>query len=423
MDKAVRVLVISTSDSVGGAARAAYRIHQAVIETGIDSRMLVKIKETSDKTVIPLDDFVPKNPFYKAFTWVLNKLKNKWQHYVWGMYPGKSGLYMSDLRSTSINGALKKMEYDVLHLHWINQRFLPLDSLPKNKPIVWTLHDSWPFCGICHLPFDCKGYESFCGCCPALQSNNASDLSNRVWRRKKKIYRDLDFHIVSPSHWLAVCAGKSSLFKGLDIRVIPNAIDTDLFCPVEKPSLKADMGLESAKHYLLFGAMNALGDKNKGFLFLVEALERVSSSRFREMELIVFGTNDSLDDHVAGMKVINMGVINDNRKVASLYQVASITVVPSLSENLSCTIMESLSCGTPVVAFNIGGNNDLIDHKINGYLAEPKDSESLAQGILWCLSNNENGMMSKKARQKVLDNYTAREIGERYAALYRSLKG
>jgi glycosyltransferase involved in cell wall biosynthesis len=421
--KAVRVLVISTSDTVGGAARAAYRIHQAVTETGIESRMLVKNKGTNDKNVVSLDSFVFKNPFYRALTWALDKVKNKWQHYVWGKYPARSRYYMSDLRSTSMSGALKKMEYDVLHLHWINQRFLPLGSLPKDKPIVWTLHDSWPFCGICHLPFDCKGYEAACGCCPALQSNSASDLSNRVWRRKKNLYKDLELHIVAPSRWLAECARKSSLFKGLDIRVIPNAIDSDLFCPGERSSLYADLGLDSRKHYLLFGAMNALRDDNKGFRFLVEALERVSGSWNQGVELIVFGTDDSLNNQIAGMKVINMGVIHDNRKVASLYKAASITVVPSLSENLSCTIMESLSCGTPVVAFNIGGNNDLIDHKENGYLAKPKDSESMAQGILWCLSNNESGIMSVKARQKVLANYTSKKIGEQYAALYRSLIG
>ena len=423
MDKTVKVLAVSTTDSVGGAARAAYRIHLAVRETGIESCMFVKNKETIDENITSLDEFAPKNPLSKAFIWFLEKLKNKWQHYVWGKYPGRSEYYMSDLRSTCINGALKKMKCDVLHLHWINQRFLPLDSLPKDKPIVWTLHDSWPFCGICHLPFDCRGYEVACGRCPALRSNRTSDLSNRVWRRKKKIYKDLKLHIVTPSHWLATCAEKSSLFKDLDIRVIPNAIDTDLFRPGEKESLYAEFGLDFRKHYLLFGAMNALRDENKGFRFLVEALARVPDSWLQGMELIVFGADDLIDEHIAGMKVINMGVIHDNRKVASLYQVASITIVPSLSENLSCTIMESLSCGTPVVAFDIGGNSDLIDHKINGYLAKSGDSESLVQGILWCLSNNENGSMSKKARQKVLDNYTPKKIGEQYAALYRSLIG
>lgn len=421
MGNKVRVLSVCSSDSSGGAARAAYRIHFAVQGFGVESRMFVKDKKTKDAFVISLKDFVPRNVLYKAFDWARNKVKNKWQRLLWRKYPDRSMYYMSDLRSTDIHGALQKLDYDVLHLHWINQRFLPLDKLPKDKPIIWTLHDSWPFCGICHLPMDCSGYSQECGDCPALRSDDSHDLSHVIWKKKERIYKSLDLHIVAPSRWIAGCAQKSSLLGRFDIRVIPNCIDTDVFSPGDRDEACEKLHLDSGKKYLLFGAMNALRDDNKGFRFLIEALQSISSLLPEGTELIVFGSNDPFDKQMAGTNVVDMGIIRDNRTVVSLYRVAAVTIVPSLSENLSCTIMESMSCGTPVVAFNVGGNDDLIDHEVNGYLAKKQDNDDLAKGILWCLGNNQSGLISQSARRKVLENYTSEKIGKLYAGLYRSL--
>ena len=419
----MRVLSVCTSDSLGGAARAAYRIHRAVLDLGVGSRMFVKNKGTRGEDVIALGDLTPKSPFYSAFDWFRNKCKNQIQRFSWRRYPGRSMSYMSDLRATDIHGALRVLEYDILHLHWINRRFLPMDELPKDKPIVWTLHDSWPFCGICHLPMDCKGFERVCGNCPALKSDSLHDLSHNVWKKKARLYSQLNLHIVAPSNWMAECAQKSSLLGSFDIRTIPNCIDVDLFSPGDRNEACESLHLDSEKTYILFGAMNAVRDDNKGFRFLVEAMGRLSSLLHDRTELIVFGSNDLIDNQIAGLKVVDMGIIKDNCKLASLYRFSDVVVVPSLSENLCCTIMESLSCGTPVVAFDIGGNRDLIDHKENGYLARELDSTDLSAGILWCLENNRDGHLSKNARRKVLENYTSEKVGEQYVSLYQSLIG
>ena len=418
MGDKIRVLSVCTSDSSGGAARAAYRIHLAVQEYDIDSRMFVKNKGTSDDRVSSVGDFVPHNALYRAFDWVRNKVKNKWQHYQWGKYPKKGPYFMSDLRSTAIGGALRKIDYDVLHLHWVNLRFLPLDKLPKDKPIVWTLHDSWPFCGVCHLPMDCQGYEKECGCCPSLFSADRKDLSHRVWKKKQEYYRGLNLHIVAPSHWLADCARKSALFKGLDICVIPNCLDTDGFCPGSRQAACARLRLDPEKRHILFGAMNAVEDRNKGFDELVEALKCISPHHLEDTDLVIFGTTRLIPDRLGPLTVRSLGMLRKPEDIVAAYRAAEVTVVPSLSENLSCTIQESLSCGTPAVAFAIGGNGDLIDHQVNGYLAKEKDAADLAAGILWCLGQ-EN--LSDPARKKVLDNYTPEAVGKRYADLYRSL--
>lgn len=413
------VLSVCTSDSSGGAARAAYRIHLAVQEYGIDSRMFVKNKGTSDDRVFSVSDFVPHNTLYRAFDWVRNKVKNKWQHYQWGKYPQRGPYFMSDLRATDIGGALQKLDYDILHLHWVNLRFLPLDKLPKDKPIVWTLHDSWPFCGICHVPMDCTRYQSECGRCPQLGSAKMDDLSHQVWTEKLRLFKDLDLHIVAPSHWLADCARKSALFKDLDIRVIPNCLDTDTFCPGDRVEACRRFGLDPARRHILFGAMQAVEDKNKGFDYLVNALEQIGSVLSTDTDFVVFGTSKPIAAEIGGLKVSSIGLLRNQEDIVRAYRSADVTVVPSLSENLSCTIMESMACGTPVAAFAIGGNGDLIDHQVNGYLAREKDCGDLAQGIRWCLDHVQD--LTPAASGKIIGNFTPAVVGEKYAGLYRSL--
>lgn len=415
----IKVLAVSFSDNGGGAANAAFRIHNGVnsLPCGIYSQMFVKEKQTNGEDVLSLSSFLPHHFLYRAFDWFALKIKNKIQHAQWNRYPYQEPLFMSDLRSTRLGGALEKLEYDVLHLHWINKRFIDLEKLPKNKPIIWTLHDSWPFTGVCHVPYDCRGYEKDCGRCPMLHSDNPKDLSHEVWSGKKKAYKQLNLHIVTPSRWLADCARKSSLLKDCDIRVIPNCIDTDVFCPENKVEACKLLGLDSSKRYILYGAVNALTDPNKGYGYLRDAIQKQNWPD--DLELIVIGADKDLDD-IKNIPTHYFGYIGGDRLVAA-YRAADVMVVPSLSENLSCAIMESLSCATPVCCFNIGGNGDMVEHHVNGYLAKEKDAEDLGKGILWCLENNSDNHLGKAARESVIHKYSIPVVAKQYAELYEEV--
>ena len=416
----LKVLSVSTSDSLGGAGKAAYRIHQAVRELGVDCSMLVKHKGTCDPSVLSSDTFISQNALYKGFDWMRNKVQNRREHYLWGKYPDRQKFFLSDLRSTDIGHALQKIDYDILHLHWVNLRFLPLEQLPKDKPIVWTLHDSWPFCGVCHVPMDCKGYMDECGSCPLLGSSFSNDLSHRVWREKKRIFDKLDLHIVTPSQWMADNARRSSLFKGRDITVIPNCIDTSLFYPKDRLKSYERFHLDPSKKHILFGAMSATRDPNKGLRFLLEALSGLDQSIKEMVDIVILGTDEPIGKLMHGFSTHDLGNLMDERDMIAAYSAADLTIVPSLSENLSCTIMESLSCGTPVVAFNIGGNGDMIEHKVNGYLAREKDSDSLSNGIAWILSQDRDSLY-ESARSIVLEHYTPKKVGLQYLAKYNEL--
>lgn len=416
----MKVLFVNTYESFGGASRAAVRILRGLLQYGLQIQLFVKHNSSNVDYVVPLSRFMPSGILFKAFDWIATKIKNQWQHHRWRPYERtKKNLYFSDLRSTRIHGALQKIDYDILHLHWINMRFLDIRELAKiKKPIVWTLHDSWPFTGICHVPYECKQYETHCGACPMLGSSKNHDLAYEVFENKMDAYKDLNLHIVTPSRWLAGCAMNSALLKKFPIHVIPNCIDTDLFQPEDKIEARNELGLDPAKKYLLFGATQATTDKNKGFDLLLKAL---SGLERKNVELIVYGSDENLERYAIPIPYRSLGYIRDEKLMVQLYNAADICVVPSLSENLSNTIMESLSCGTPVIAFNIGGNGDMIEHQKNGYLAEEMDSKDLANGILWCLARNVNGLLSQNAREKVLNNYTIDIVSNQYKQLYESL--
>lgn len=435
----MRILSVNTNDSRGGAARAAMRIMQGVQQQKVETQMLVKEKHTQDTAVLPLQQFLPQNRLYRITDWIASKIKNKLQHMQWYPYrKTKENVFMSDSRGTRLGGALQKLDYDVLHLHWINQRFIKLQNLPKDKPIVWTLHDTWPFCGVCHYFVDCQKYQMCCGKCPMLHSGKKKDLSYRIFEEKKSAYRDLNLHIVTPSRWLGECAKQSALFGRFPVTVIPNCLETNVYRPLSEQELdeclsvatqqnsafhivKCVLGEKVANPLLLYGAMNAATDRRKGFASLLSTLQLLDKQGF-VANLVVFGASES--DLLMQFEHINVhfvGYISDTDTLVMLYNLADVMVVPSLTENLSCAIMESLSCATPVCCFDIGGNSDMVEHQVNGYLAKEKDSEDLAQGIRWCLDNNKDASLSAAARKKVLENYTIERVGKQYAELYESI--
>lgn len=436
----MKILSVNTNDSHGGAARAAMRIMQGVQQHGVETQMLVKEKHTRDTAVVPLQQFLPNSKLYRIADWVAQKVKNKYHHLLWRPYSKtKENVFMSDSRGTRLGGALQKLDYDVLHLHWINQRFIKLQDLPKDKPIVWTLHDSWPFCGICHYFIDCQRYQTHCGDCPMLHSGKEKDLAYRIFEEKLRVYRDLNLHIITPSRWLGECAKQSALFGRFPVTVIPNCLETDVYRPLSEQeidehlsvaiernpalhSVKRAVGEKAAKPLILYGAMNAATDRRKGFGSLLSALQLLDKQG-AEANLVVFGASESdLPMQFEHINVHFVGYISDTDTLVTLYNMADLMVVPSLTENLSCAIMESLSCATPVCCFNIGGNGDMVEHQVNGYLAKEKDAADLAQGIRWCLDNNRDGALSLAARKKVMENYTIEQVGEMYVELYSSLE-
>lgn len=420
----MKILFVNTYDTGGGAAKASYRLHSSLQALGIDSKMIVKNKTSNDDSIIEINTFDKRNIYIsKPYDYIVNKIKNFIYRFYWKPYPNRTDLILSDLRSISIFNAFNKIEFDILHLHWINHRFLDLEELYNvNKPIIWTLHDSWPFTGVCHIFNNCNKYTLNCGSCPELNSNIENDISRQVLQRKLEIFNKIDLHIIAPSTWIGECASKSLLLKDKPIYIIPNGLNVNLYSPKEKSFSRSELGLDLHKKYILYGAMNAITDKNKGFYQFQAAVNKLETDIFNEeIEILIIGTTALADDLGLKIKTHVLGVITSEYQMIQIYNSADVTIVPSLSENLSYVIMESLSCGIPVVAFDTGGNKDLIEHKKNGYLAKSYSVEDLSNGIIWSIENNIDNSLSFNARNKIIENFSLEKTSRQYLKLYSEL--
>jgi glycosyltransferase involved in cell wall biosynthesis len=402
---------VSTFDTQGGAARAAYRLHQGLIRCGLDSHMLVQDKSS--------DDFTVRGTVTKG-AYLLARLRANFDAIPLCLYPGRHAAFFSSaILSDTLKREINTLNPDVVNLHWVSYGFMRIETLAAIKrPIVWTLHDMWPFTGGCHYSEGCDHYLTGCGRCPLLSSTKNCDLSRWNWNRKANKWPSLPMTIVSPSRWLADCARKSSLFKYSDIEVIPNGINLTRFYPRNRSMCRDILSLPKNKKIILCGGINCKGDRRKGLDLLFTALLQLKGT-ISDFELVIIGESRPATDPDFGFPVNYLGMLNDEISLALAYCAADVFVAPSREENLSNMVMESISCGLPCVAFAIGGMPDMIEHGLNGFLASPFDSTDLAAGIARILGDDSlQNKMSHYSRFKAEREFAMEMVASRYGILY-----
>lgn len=409
----MKVLTLSAHDATGGAARAALRLHEGLRALGIRASMWVQNKTGDDPTV-----FGPAGKLARF----IGRLRPDIDSLPTMLYPRRKRVIFSPaVLPDNLPAIVDEFDPDIVHLHWVGGGFMRVETLRRlQRPLIWTLHDSWAFTGGCHVPFDCMRYRERCGACPALGSTREADLSRRLWQRKRHALNGVDLTIVCPSRWLRDCAAASSLFDGRRIERIPNGLDLSRFKPMDKRMARELLGLPQDKKLILFGALRAAGDQNKGLHLLVPALRALADQGYADQaRTMVMGASASDDLKNAGLEATFLGRLHDDVSLALCYSAADVFVSPSIQENLPNAVMEALACGTPAIAFAIGGMPDLIEHQVTGYLATPFESGDLAQGIHWVLQDRERwARLSGKARAKVEQEFSLEYIARRYAALY-----
>ncbi len=411
----MKILSISQSDLDGGAARAAHRVASQLIDMDIDLKMRVMRKLGKDEWVLG-----PANPFQSLVARLLPRLDLKAKQragvnprYSWSLNRFPNPLLNRDF----VNG------FDAIHLNWVGRNMLPPDWVRNfSKPVVWTLHDSWAFTGGCHVPSGCRGFTHRCGSCPQLTKNNAVDISNKIWNKKAEAYAKAPLHFVAPSHWMADEAATSSLLVGFPITVIPNGLDTGLFVPLDRSKARDELGLPQDKGIILFGSMYADTDSNKGMDLLVRALDllvRNDADFAKQNLLVVTGTDNQSLSEKFPMPMVSLGMIRDERRLAKIYAAADLTAVPSRSESFGQVASESLSCGTPVVAFNTTGLKDIVGHMETGYLAQDFQTAELANGIRLLAGNEEiRREMSSAARLRAVERFDIKVTAKMYLELF-----
>jgi glycosyltransferase involved in cell wall biosynthesis len=414
----VKVLLLNTSDLDGGAARAAYRLHQGLVKAGVNSQMLVQKKIGNHPTIVGPISKIQKGlatikPSLDIVPQMLYQKRDRPRNY-----------YSPQWLPDKIAPKIEQINPDVINIHWINGGYIQIETIGKfKKPIVWTLHDMWAFTGGCHYTQDCDRYKKSCGSCPQLSSNSNWDLSRWVWQRKKRAWKNVNLIVVTPSKWLAECAKSSSLFSNLKIEVIPNGLDINKYKPIDKKIARNILGLSLDKKIILFGAINSTSSPRKGFNLLQNALQKLSQEQEQnKFELVIFGASEPAISPNFGFKTHYLDKLYDDISLYLIYSAADVFVLPSRQDNLPNTVMEALSCGTPCVGFNIGGMPELIEHQHNGYLAEPFNVFDLAKGISWVIENIERYcQLSLYARQKVEQEFNLEIQATKYTQLFQRI--
>jgi glycosyltransferase involved in cell wall biosynthesis len=409
----MKVLHLNSDDIKFGAGKAAYRLHRALLDSGIDSRMLVEQKYSDDPTVVGLKSnifgvwnklilFIDKLPllYYRAANY------NNWNL---NWFP------------RSINADIASENPDIVHLHWVGNNLLPISSLTKiSLPIVWTFHDMWAFTGGCHYTLSCTRYRENCGMCPQLHSRREFDISRWNWKRKYSHWRNIDFKIVALNNWMMRAVRESTLLKDKHVTIIPNCLDLNIFKPFNKKAARQKLELPSQKKLILFGAIHSTSDSRKGYSYLQPSLHKLAyHSIMSDAELVVFGASRPHNDTQSNFKTHYRGVVSDEVTLALLYSAADVFIAPSIQDNLPNTVLEATACGTPSVAFNIGGLPDLIEHKNTGYLAEPFSTEDLGNGIIWILEEKDRyRMLARNAREKAEREFSPEIVAKKHINLY-----
>jgi glycosyltransferase involved in cell wall biosynthesis len=416
----MNILHITTND-YGGAGKATLRLHLGLKEIGINSKVLVLERFSSDNEVIQHQH---RNTMLNQ---TLLKIYEKLISYELSLYnkTRPKGLEpFSDLKSTYflsrhpfVKGA------DIIHLHWVGGFVNYTEFFRKvfKKPIVWTLHDMNPFTGGCHYTGGCRKYETGCGSCPQLGSNNQNDLSKAILRRKQLLYRKLNLTIVTPSVWLSNCAKNSLLLKGLKTEVIPLGIPISIFKKHDKTFCRDLLNLPQDKKIILFGA--AYKTERKGLSYLLEAL-RIAQDRQGglNMALAIFGDCVESIPKDIKMPIHLLGRVRDELLLSCCYSAADIFALPSLEENLSQTALEAMGCSTPVVGFDIGGNSDIIKSKETGFLVKEKTAEALSEKISWMINHpNECEEMGYNGGKRAEKEHSLGAQAQRYEKIYQQI--
>ncbi len=416
------MLHVSTDDNSGGASRSAYRLHQALTESAVDSWMRVLRHETSNSRI--LEGKSPRT-FQKKIIDKLLKQRSDFSARNWST----ENPIMHSFGNVSA-GVVDEINNDaaqIVNLHWVSELLSIEDIGAISKPIVWTVHDMWTFCGGEHSTPDeqnarfREGYFSY----NRPQTERGPDLNRIAWERKKRVWLNKPFNFVAPSRWIADCIKGSALFSSnvsIAINVIPNPLDVEnIWRPIDKAYARASLGLSNEKKYVLAGSAGGMSTI-KGEDMLIPIMQKLADRHGEHLELIVFGRKNAHAHETWPVKVHWMGRVVSDTTMVALYNAADVMMVPSRQDNLPNTAVEAQACGTPVVGFDIGGLPDIIEHQNTGWIASPFDLEDFVYGVTWSIDDKfRQRQLMECARRSAYRKYHAKTIANSYNKLYQQV--
>jgi len=419
--KKLRIVHINKHDAIGGAARAAHRLHTGLLRSGQSSSMFVFRKSGLDPKV---SQFVPPNGLnHRLYRVLRNQAINLESRGATRQAIQGYEKFSSD-RTRFGKQALDQIpSADVINLHWVSD-FIDLEiffsGLGEEKRIVWTLHDMNTFTGGCHYDMGCNRYRDQCGACPQLLSANPVDASRRIWNRKKQLFSSLpkhQLHFVALNKWMRSEIENSPLLNRFPVSLIPNGLDLEVFKPRNREVARDILKIERDANVLLFVA-DTVSYKRKGFSLLDESLKKIK----HEENLVLVSVGRDRPTLHAGHRHIHLDAVDDDEMLSQIYGAADIFVIPSLQDNLPNTVMEAIACGVPVVGFDAGGIPDMVRPGETGLLATGGNVDELTDSILALLGAPEKRKkMAENCRRVAVAEYGINSQADSYLEVYQRL--
>lgn len=384
-----KVLIVATSDS-GGAGEAMIKFGRLIIELGHDVRILVKDRSKSES-------FIYQYPSRISF---FQKAMKKSLFYYRKLY--KKSISLEEkycfyaLNETSVNidpnslSRILNFKPEIIFSGWTSGFLNSTDLLNLKRYFdakVYTIStDMNHLTGGCHYAWDCKGYINGCNSeCPAILSKRDKKIAKLNFQTKMENAHSGGFQIISGSGWTLKQAKESLIYRNqAEFLNINSLIDTKIMNPKSRSFAKDFFEFQSDKFYILAGSQNANAPR-KGFKYLLESLKilynKLSEKDRKKICVIVVSqsNNNSFNEIKFEKKYLNF--ISDYKLLSLLYQAVDVFVNSSIEDSGPMMVSEAMACGTPVVGFDMGVVNNLVDTGINGYKAKLKDSFDLAMGI------------------------------------------
>lgn len=411
-----RISILSHADAGGGASRAAYRLFRALQAADLAPAMTVRSKLTGDWTV---------NAAPARHAKAMNLLRSRFGGYLMMLQKTPNpNMHSANILPSNLAAVINAGPADVVNLHWLGGESMSVEDVARiRKPVVWTLHDMWAFCGAEHVTDYGADARWRTGYHRANRPPNSSgpDIDRHTWNRKRRAWTT-PLHIVTPSRWLADCVRHSALMRDWPVTVIPNVLDTQVFKPLERQFCRHVLNLPGEKKIVLFGALGGGGSLNKGYDLLLEAMKSLAGSGL-DILCVVFGQSAPQRPSEIPFPVRWMGHIGDDATLALLYGAADVMVIPSRLENLPQSGTEAHACACPVVAFDCAGLPEVVDHRVTGYLAEPYRTDDLARGIAWVVGDKlVNARLGQQARRKAETLWSAGSVVAAYMEVYETAR-
>lgn len=437
-NKSLNILLLSSSTPLSSASRMAIDIMKAFEknghnidlitkydEPGLTRNMIPVISKAKIKTNKTINSILKiKNAINNAIIGLKSMIYNKKRH--------QPGYYFIDLDETkpAINPLLIldkiSKPYDLIILfsshEMITSKTL-LDIYNKTKAPIFILSpDMYPFTGGCHYFWDCRNFEISCGKCPGLFSHSKNDISHKNYLYKKKIFNQIEY-IFLGNTYMNNFALKSNIFKDSFISKMYVVVNEEEFKPKDKLKVRNQYKISDTKEFVIFSGANSLKESRKGFSILVEAVNlftsKLSIKEKEKIALVLAGKTDSSLKNLFDIDVYEFGYLNFE-KLADTYSLSDVFLCPTILDAGPMMVNQSLSCGTPVVAFELGTAIDVIKNQNTGYCAKYKDVYDFSYGIeyIYNLSELDRKNMSYRCREIALKTTSFKSFVSRIEELY-----